>query len=198
MTRDEVERWPRFVEFMNERGDAERHQMQLDKYARDSREWRNAAAINYSASRALFATDDPFMLFPAVTLGHHALEMYLKCAMIVSGMTVFNPNDISKLDAGIVLKPENCAWGHKLVALAKRLAERNPNFDLEVVLEFPRYVIKEPLTLEEGLEIFDPFFTELRYPQEVKKVNDLGLEHKWLLDALVGELRHARFKWNQE
>jgi len=171
--------------------------MKLDRYARDAREWRNGAAINYAASKVLFATDDPFMLFPAATLGHHALEMYLKCASIVSGMTVFNPADSDKLDAGIVLKREDCAWGHDLVKLAKQLAERNANLDLTATLDFPRLVIKEPLTIQEGLAIFVPFFTELRYPQESKECDGLGKEHLWLLDALVCELRHARFKWNQ-
>jgi hypothetical protein len=173
--------------------------MQLDKYARDYREWRNAAAINYAASKALFETEDPFMFFPAATLGHHAsLEMYLKSALIVHRMTIFNPKDPPRLDPSIGLKRHECAWGHDLVKLAQRLAERNRDFDVTTVLDFPRLAIKVPLTIEKGLEIFGPFFTELRYPQELKNVEGLGFEHKWLLDALIAELRHARFKWNQE
>jgi hypothetical protein len=45
-------------------------------------------------SKTLFETGDPFLLFPAATLGHHALEMYLKAAPISNGRTVFNPNEL--------------------------------------------------------------------------------------------------------
>ena len=128
--------------------------MQLDKYARDYREWRNAAAINYAASKALFETKDPFMFFPAATLGHHALEMYLKSALIVHRMAIFNPKDLPRLDPSIGLKRDDCAWGHDLVKLAKRLAERNRDFDVTTVLDFPAPRDKGPLDLEQGLEIF--------------------------------------------
>jgi len=171
--------------------------MKLDKYARDAVAWRNWAAMNYGASKVLFNTEDLFKYFAAATLGHHALETYLKCALIVSGMSVFNPSEIGKLDAGIMLTREDCAWGHDLVKLGKQLAERNPNFILDRPVDFPRVVIKNPLTIEEGLAIFVPFFTELRYPQELKHMEDLSIEHRWLLDALVKELRHGRFKWGQ-
>jgi hypothetical protein len=35
----------------------------------------------------LFSTRNPFMYFAAATLGHHALEMFLKAALIATGMT---------------------------------------------------------------------------------------------------------------
>jgi hypothetical protein len=57
--------------------------------------------------------------------------------------------------------------------------------------------LKEPMTVREGLSLFNPFFSELRYPRELEKVGGLGGEHKELLDGLVAELRHARFSWNQ-
>jgi hypothetical protein len=57
--------------------------------------------------------------------------------------------------------------------------------------------MEEPMTIKEGLAVFDPFFTELRYPQEMKNCDGLGEDHKYLLDALVAELRHARFQWNR-
>lgn len=52
------------------------------------------------------------------------------------------------------------------------------------------------MTIKEGLGVFDPFFSELRYPQEMKNCDGLGGEHKELLDALVAELRPKRFQWN--
>ena len=52
--------------------------------------------------------------------------------------------------------------------------------------------IQEPIIVEQGLAIFDPFFTELRYPQEMKLLSGLGPEHRVLLGALINVLRHAR------
>jgi hypothetical protein len=171
--------------------------LKLDKYARDFKLWRDWAAINYAAATTLFETHDPFLLFPAATLGHHALEMYLKSALIVKGMTVFDPTKIKSLEPGTNLTTGFCAWGHGLIKLAKQLEKLSPNFELSKELDFVGYVVLEgPMTLEEGLRIFDPFFSELRYPQEMKKVAGLEYEEKVLLDALVKELRYARFHWN--
>jgi len=172
--------------------------MKLDKYARDLALWRDWAAINYSAAKVLFENNAPFLLFPAATLGHHALEMYLKSALIANGMAVFDPKKIKRLDAGTNLAADDCVWGHNLVELAKVLEKRRPEFRLSDQMPVVGYVVmKEPMTVEEGLSIFDPFFAELRYPREMKKVQGLGGEHKILLDSLVRELRHARFQWNQ-
>jgi hypothetical protein len=52
--------------------------------------------------------------------------------------------------------------------------------------------MKEPMTVEEGFAIFDPFFTELRYSQESKLVAGLGHEHGFLLKALVEVLQYVR------
>jgi len=143
--------------------------MTLDKYARDSSLWRDWAAIDYRAAKTLFETGDPFLLFPAATLGHHALEMYLKSALIANGMTVFDPNKVKSLDTGTNLHAEDCAWGHDLVRLAETLAQRNATFDLSRLLDFVGVAVEGPLTIKRGLSIFDPFFSELRYPLEMKK-----------------------------
>jgi len=171
--------------------------VKLDKYARDFALWRDWAAINYSAAKTLFETGDVFLWFPAATLGHHALEMCLKSALIANGMTIFNPRDVKSLDPGVELTLTDCAWGHELVRLAETLAQRNPTFDPSRRMDFIGVVIGGPLTIEEGLSIFDPFFSELRYPREMNKMEGLGEEHERLLDSLVGELRHARLTWNQ-
>ncbi len=171
--------------------------MKLDRYAQDYALWRDSASINYTAAKTLFETGDPFLFFPAATLGHHALEMYLKAGLVANGMTVFNPKELNKLDVGVNLAKADCAWGHNLVELAETLAQRNPAFDLSKQMDIVGYLtIKEPMTIKEGLAIFDPFFSELRYPQEMKNCDGLGGEHKFLLDAVVAELRHARFTWN--
>lgn len=172
-------------------------QVKLDKYARDFAIWRDWAAINHSAAKVLFATEDPFLLFPAATLGHHALEMFLKSALIANGLTVVDPKVFRRLEH-TNLRKNDCAWGHGLVKLAGMLAERRPEFNLSKEMKFAGYaVLKEPMTVQEGLNIFDPFFSELRYPQELKAVEEPGGDHKVLLDLLVGELRNARFRWNQ-
>jgi hypothetical protein len=172
--------------------------MKPDKYACDFRLCRDWAAIDYRAAKVLFQTEDPFLYFPAATLGHHALEMYLKSALIVNGMTVFDPEKIKSLDAGIVLAKSDCIWGHELMRLAEVLARRSPDFDLSKTMDPAGFLtMKEPMTVGEGLAVFEPFFSELRYPQAMNRVAGLGFEHEYLLDRLVTELRHARFKWNQ-
>jgi hypothetical protein len=156
------------------------------------------AAINYSAAKVLFETGDPFLLLPAATLGHHALEMYLKAALIANGLTVFDPRKVPQLDEGANLEADDCAWGHELVKLARILERRRPDFRLSRQMKLVGYMaIREPMTLEEGLAIFDPFSSELRYPQEMNQVERLGGEHKLLLDSLVRELRPARSQWNE-
>ena len=165
----------------------------LDKYARDYATWRDFAAIDYRAAIRLFETDDPFMYFAGATLGHHALEMYLKSALILNGMTVFDPRKVKLLDPSVGLAENDCVWGHNLVNLGKLLAARCQHFDMSARLPFMGLVtIQEPITVEQGLAIFDPFFTELRYPQEMKLMSGLGPEHRVLLDELVKVLQRAR------
>lgn len=165
----------------------------LDKYARDYAVWRDFAAIDYGAAIRLFETDDPFMYFAAATLGHHALEMYLKSELILNGMTVFDPRKVKLLDPLVGLPENDCAWGHDLVNLGELLAARSQYFDMSARLPFMGLVtIQEPITIEQGLAIFNPFFAELRYPQEMKLMSGLGPEHRLLLDELIKVLRHAR------
>jgi hypothetical protein len=77
------------------------------------------------------------------------------------------------------------------------LEKVHPNFNLSREMDFVGYVVlKEPMTVKKGLQIFEPFFSELRYPREMKLVAGLGYEEKLLLDALVNELRHPRLHWN--
>lgn len=163
---------------------------QQDKYARDARAWRDWAKVNYSASAHLLSSGNPLLYLPAATLGHHALEMYLKSALICEGMTVFNPVILKSLDPGITLTRANCAWGHSLVELAERLAEKRSDLNLDAEMDIREcHTLLMPMTLRAGFALFDPFFSELRYPQELKKLGGVGEDEKVVLDVLVARLQ---------
>jgi hypothetical protein len=58
----------------------------IDKYARDAGHWRTRATIAYEAARILFTHEKALMLcFEAAPVAHHALEMFLKTALINEG-----------------------------------------------------------------------------------------------------------------
>jgi hypothetical protein len=44
------------------------------------------------------------------------------------------------------------------------------------------------MTLEAGFAIFDPFFFELRYPQELVDLDGVGPDDVLMLDSLVDAL----------
>lgn len=161
---------------------------QLDRFARDARAWKQCAEINYLAAGHLFASSNLLVYFTAATLGHHALEMYLKSALICEGMTVFNPVILKCLDPGYALTRSNCAWGHCLVELATRLSERRPDLNLRAEMHVPECrALLMPMTLKAGFALFDPFFSELRYPQDLKKCT-VSQDHKLVLDVLIARL----------
>jgi hypothetical protein len=159
---------------------------QLDKYARDARAWSNLATINYLGSMALFTYGNPVLYLPAATLGHHALEMYLKAALISEGMTVFDPAKLKYLDPAYGLKKADCVWGHVLKEQARQLAAKRSEFDLSAPLYVPDCAfLQMPMKLEDAFGLFDPFFSELRYPREMKGLKGVG-EGEWrVLVALV-------------
>lgn len=140
------------------------------------------------AARILFTHDGSITLcFPAATLEHLALEGLLKTALIREGFTIFDPTKLKQLSSG-TLRKDQCAWGHTLVALARLLAGKRTEFELQKPLRgvFPPH--EYPVTIEGGLEIFDPYFSELRYPQQLNKVQGIGPDDVRLLDAIVYEL----------
>jgi HEPN domain-containing protein len=85
---------------------------------------------NYAASSYLFQSHNPILIFAAATLGHHALEMYLKSALIVEGLTAFDPSKIKYLDPSVRLQNTDRAWGHDLVVLLRQLAAKRSDFKL--------------------------------------------------------------------
>lgn len=160
----------------------------LDKYARDPKSWRIHAQFNLDAARVLFSHEGAITLcFPAATLGHLALEGLLKTALIQEGFTIFDPMKINQLTVPTLTK-EQCAWGHNLVALANLLASKRPDFVLGKPLDgfFPPY--EYPITIQRALEIFDPYFSELRYPQQIRNLQGIGPDDLRMLDAIVKEL----------
>jgi hypothetical protein len=162
---------------------------QLDKYARDARAWRDCAELNYAAATALFGSGNSSLYFPAATLGHHSLEMYLKSALICEGKTVFNPVILRSLDPGFALTRSDCVWGHRVADLAAQLSQKRSDFDLRAEVNIPECRAPlMPMTLEAGFALFDPFFSELRYPQDLKKCG-VSKDHKVVLDVLIARLQ---------
>jgi HEPN domain-containing protein len=120
----------------------------IDVYAQDAREWRMAAEGTLQAATLLFNLNNPAVWFSASILGHHALEMLLKSALIQEGYTV------------VPGKPEDgFVWGHDLEELAKLLASKRSDFSLQISPRLAR---------------FDTFFNELRYPKALHNVDSLG------------------------
>jgi hypothetical protein len=160
--------------------------IELDQYSRDARTWRDFTKVNYKASAVLFGTNNPVLYLPAATLGHHALEMYLKAALICEGFTVFDPKKVKRLNPSLGLKEIDCAWGHELTKLGRQLADKRTDFNLSARLSVPGCVaIEIPIMLSAALALFDPFFSELRYPQQPKKLEGVGDDEKLILDYLV-------------
>lgn len=162
----------------------------IDKYARDAAHWKSRATIAHEAARILFLHENALMLcFEAAPVAHHALEMFLKTALINEGYTIFNPLRVGNLDPSVKLDRADCAWAHSLVDLAKLLATKRPEFDLSAELIVPFYVaIRGPLTIENAFAMFDPFFFELRYPGELEELDGIGPDDVRVLDALVDVL----------
>jgi hypothetical protein len=159
----------------------------LDKFARDARTWRDVARINHAAAVELFQSENNIITcIPAATLAHLTLEMFLKAALLVEGMTVFDPKCVKRLDPSLGLSQKDCVWGHCLVEHAKRLSERNPKFDLTDTTKIPFYFPHEgPMTLQAGFAIFDPFFFELRYPGELADLDGVGPGDILMFQSLV-------------
>ena len=155
--------------------------MQIDKYARDAELWRRDAEATLAAANLLFAQKPDFW-FAAAILGHHALEMLLKSALIQEGFTVANG------------KPEDgYVWGHCLEKLAKLLASKRQDFSLQ---DSPRGTL--PLgTCPTYFARYDMFFDELRYPHASPNIVSLGpgQDETELLAQLMDLIRPFACPW---
>jgi hypothetical protein len=135
----------------------------MDNIAHDAREWRLASECTFLGAMTLFRSKNFLVWFPAAVLGHLALEQLLKSALTQAGC----PLRKGQTQAGY-------AWGHKLVELAQLLASKQR--------ELPTDVLKD-------LAVFDAFFGELRYPQTVELVEELGPDEGDLLSDLMESIR---------
>jgi hypothetical protein len=160
----------------------------LDKYARDAETWLTYGNVIYSAARVLFdsANASPDLYFSAAPLGHSCLEVLMKGILIQEGMVSFDPRLIKRL-TGAVLQEHDCVWGHSLMKLAEEL-ERRTKFSLAEEMEHHSIVHPAPFTVRQGLELFDPFFEELRYPHGLERVESFGEGDEHILDELVSRI----------
>ena len=98
-----------------------------------------------------------------------------------------------QLGRSVTLDDKDCAWGHDLVILARQLEAKRPDFDLSEKIDFlmpwhiPTQTVCVVPTLVQGFELFNPFFSELRYPQELT-MGGVGEGDKIVLDELVKNL----------
>lgn len=132
----------------------------IDEYTRDGRQWRMAAETTFQAATLLFnLKNNPFVWFPAALLGHHALEMLLKSALIREGC----PVEKGKPEDGFV-------WGHDLEKLVKLLTSKRRDFSLQIPVNPEMPLISSQTYLARD----DVFFDELRYPTSSPNVDSLG------------------------
>ena len=75
------------------------------------------------------------------------------------------------------------------MSLGEKLAERRADFDLSKVILDGYIVYKMPMTLGEGLAVFNPFSEELRYPQELEKLGGVRPSDVVVLDAIVAAIQ---------
>lgn len=92
-------------------------------YSADADTWLQWAEQTYTGSRVLFNEGNPFLWFSAALLGHQALEMFLKAALIKRGRRVAKDD----------------VWGHDLVSLARELESSGIDFSLWLLNDLQKF-----------------------------------------------------------
>jgi HEPN domain-containing protein len=92
-------------------------------YSSDADTWLNWAEATYAGAQTIFLSDNALAWFPAAILGHQALEMFLKAALIRKGRRV------TKTDV----------WGHDLCALARELVNQGVVLTPQFMLELQKF-----------------------------------------------------------
>jgi len=87
------------------------------KYCDDDETWLQWGDVTYTGAHTLFHSDNFSLWFPAAILGHQALEMYLKAALILRGHRVVR-TDI---------------WGHDLRQLSSKLSAKGCALPLDLL-----------------------------------------------------------------
>ncbi len=59
-----------------------------NKHTQDAEAWRRNAESTFDAATLLFSLNNPSVWFSAAMLGHHALEMLLKSALLREGCKI--------------------------------------------------------------------------------------------------------------
>lgn len=119
-----------------------------------------AAERTFEAAVLLFNVSNPFLWFSAAMLGHHALEMLLKSALIRAGCSV---REGGRPEDGFV-------WGHDLEKLATLLHSARPDFSGNI----PPHPEVELISVSTYFARYNAIFNELRYPQASRNVDSLG------------------------
>lgn len=137
--------------------------------------WRRNAESTFDAATLLFNLNNPSVWFSAAILGHHALEMLLKSALLREGC---------KIAKGDV-------WGHALEVLASRLVSKRPEFSLKI----SPHPLLRLIPCKTYLARYDAFFNELRYPSASPNVDSLGpgRDEAELLSELMDSIRPFAF-----
>jgi HEPN domain-containing protein len=95
----------------------------ISDFSADALTWLQWAEQTYAGAHVLFNDGNPFLWFSAATLGHQALETFLKAALIKTGRR------IDKSDV----------WGHDLVGLARELEMTGVAFPLRFLDDLQRF-----------------------------------------------------------
>ncbi len=92
-------------------------------FSADAPTWLQWAEQTYAGAHVLFNQGNPFLWFPAAILGHQALEMFLKAALIKRGRRVIKRD----------------VWGHNLVDLACELARTGVVFPFGLLRDLQKF-----------------------------------------------------------
>lgn len=92
-------------------------------FSADAEAWVQWAEQTYRGSHVLFNFGDPFLWFAAAFLGHQALEMFLKAALIRRGRRVAK-GDI---------------WGHNLLPFVRDLESAGIEFPMGITEDLDRF-----------------------------------------------------------
>jgi HEPN domain-containing protein len=95
----------------------------VSDFSADAVTWCQWAEQTYAGAHHLFNDGNTFFWFSVATLGHQALETFLKAALIKTGRR------IDKADV----------WGHDLVALARELEKTGVTFPLGFLDDLQRF-----------------------------------------------------------
>lgn len=140
------------------------------------REWLEWADQDYVAARVLLRYGAYMLWFPAIFLGHRALEKYLKAVLVSYGKKIG------------MKKQGGDAWGHNLECLAGKCKDVIPlTCDTSSILASPDFL--------SCLAKCSDYYGQIRYPAASRHIIIQRAEVLSLLDKTVSVIRPlARFE----